>query len=94
MRAVNKGRYYISHVTSKGQTTIPKAVRSVLGLRDGSEIAFKPAAGGFMMVRVTTTIREENPYTASEWKIIERLASEKGKAFKSAKTALKHLRAL
>lgn len=88
------GRYYISHITSKGQTTIPKAVRNILGLKDGSEIAFKPASGGFMMVRVTTTIREENPYTAAEWRAIGRLASANGRTFKSAKSALKHLRAL
>ena len=87
-------RYYISHITSKGQTTIPKAVRNILGLKDGSEIAFKPAPGGFMMIRVTTTVKEENPYTAAEWRVIERLASEKGKSFKSTRSALKHLRAL
>ncbi len=87
-------RYYISHITSKGQTTIPKAVRNILGLKDGSEIAFKPASGGFMMVRVTTTIREDDPYTPAEWKAIERLASAKGWVVKSAKSALKHLNAL
>jgi len=87
-------RYYISHITSKGQTTIPKAVRNILGLKNGSEVAFRPAQGGFMMVRITTTVKEDNPYTAAEWKAIERLASEKGKVFNSAKAAMKHLRAL
>ena len=91
MKTLNKVRYYLSHVTSKGQTTIPRAVRAMLGLKEGSEIAFKPATHGFMLVRVTTTIKEENPYTFQEWKRIEKLASAKGKMFHSAEAALKHL---
>jgi len=91
MKTKNLGRYYLSHVTSKGQTTIPRAVRAMLGLKKGSEIAFKPATYGFMLVRVTTTIKEENPYTPQEWKRIEKLASAKGKTFHSAEAALKHL---
>ena len=91
MKKKNLCRYYLSHVTSKGQTTIPRAVRAMLGLKEGSEIAFKPATHGFMLVRVTTTIKEENPYTSQEWKKIEKLASTKGKTFSSAEAALKHL---
>ena len=91
MKALNRNRYYVSHITSKGQTTIPRAVRAILGLKEGSEIAFKPATHGFMLVRVTTTVKEENPYTQQEWKRIEKLASAKGKTFHSAKAALKHL---
>ena len=91
MKTLNRSRCYVSHITSKGQTTIPRAVRVMLGLREGSEIAFKQATHGFMLVRVTTTIKEENPYTPQEWKKIENLASAKGKTFPSAETALKHL---
>lgn len=91
MQTLNKARYFLSHVTSKGQATIPRAVRAMLGLKKGSEIAFKPASGGFMIMRVTTTIKEENPYTLSEWKKIEKLTSRKGKTFHSAESALKHL---
>jgi AbrB family looped-hinge helix DNA binding protein len=91
MKTLNKGRYYVSHITSKGQVTIPKAVRAVLGLREGSEIGFKPASGGFKMIRVTTTIKEENPYTPQEWEKIKKLASEKGKTFRSEKALLRHL---
>ena len=91
MRTLNKGRYYLSHVTSKGQATIPRMVRTILGLKEGSEIAFRPASGGFMIMRVTTTVKEENPYTPREWKKIEKLASAKGKTFHSARAALKHL---
>ena len=91
MKTLNRNRCYVSHITSKGQTTIPWAVRTMLGLREGSEIAFKPATHGVMLVRITTTIKEESPYTPQEWKKIEKLASAKGKTFHSAETALKHL---
>ena len=91
MRTFKKGRYYMSRITSKGQTTIPRIVRTMLGLKEGSEIAFKPANHGFMLVRVTTTIKEDNPYTPKEWKRIERLASAKGKTFHGADAAIKHL---
>lgn len=94
MKTTGKNRLYLSHMTSKGQTTIPKPVRDILGLKDGSEIAFKPTVDGILIVRITTTIREEDPYTHAEWKIIERLAAEKGASFKNAKAALKHLHSL
>ncbi len=91
MKTLNRGRYYMSHITSKGQTTIPRAVRAMLGLKEGSEIAFKPASGGFMLVRIATTVKEDNPYTPMEWKKIEKLASAKGKMFHNANAAIKHL---
>ncbi|MEI6863300.1 MAG: AbrB/MazE/SpoVT family DNA-binding domain-containing protein [Candidatus Omnitrophota bacterium] len=91
MKTLNKGSYYVSHVTSKGQTTIPRAIRDILGLKEGSEIAFKPERGGIMLVRVTTTIQEADPYTSAEWDKIKDLSAEKGKSFKNAKALLKHL---
>lgn len=88
---MDKNRFYISHVTSKGQTTIPKEVRAILGLAEGSEIAFKPERGGFMLVRVTTTVKEQDPYTPREWEKIKKIAAEKGRTFKSAKAMFRHL---
>ena len=35
---------YRARITSKGQVTIPAAVREQLGLRTGDEIAFEPKA--------------------------------------------------
>jgi hypothetical protein len=67
------------------------AIRALLGLKEGSEIAFKPSHGGFLLVRVTTTIHEADPYTPTEWEKIKNLSAEKGKTFKSAKALLKHL---
>ncbi len=36
----------MSKITSKGQVTIPKAVRDLLGLKPGSEVAFDVAEDG------------------------------------------------
>jgi AbrB family looped-hinge helix DNA binding protein len=91
MKATKKKRYYVSRMTSKGQTTIPKEVRAILGLKEGSEIAFKPETGGFMMIRVTTTIKESDPYTQAEWRKIKKLASKKGRTFKTEEALLKYL---
>ena len=91
MKVASKERYYISRMTSKGQTTIPKKVREILGLKEGSEIAFKAETGGFMMVRITTTIKEENPYSPEEWKKIKVLSSQKGRNFTDQKALLKYL---
>ena len=44
-----------------------------------------------MLVRVTTTIKEQDPYTPKEWEKIKQLAAEKGKSFRSAKAVFKYL---
>lgn len=39
-------------VTSKGQVTIPKAVRDRLGIKPGTEVAFEPTEDGrFVIVK-------------------------------------------
>ena len=43
----------LSTLTSKGQTTVPRAVRRVLGLRAGDKIAFRVEGG-----RVTLVAKE------------------------------------
>jgi len=39
-------------------------------------------------------ISEKSPYTAKEWKRIERLVAEKGKAYKTSAAAKKHVESL
>ena len=38
-----------STITSKGQTTIPKEVRYMLGLEEGSEVVYTPCKEGFII---------------------------------------------
>ena len=39
-----------TRVTSKGQVTIPKAVREHLGIRPGSEVSFRRATDGSIVI--------------------------------------------
>lgn len=41
----------IAKVTSKGQVTIPKAIRNVLGLRTGDKVLFNENADGTVTMR-------------------------------------------
>ena len=41
---------YFMRVTSKGQVTIPLAVRRALGIKPGSEVAFELDEGGARLV--------------------------------------------
>jgi len=46
-------------LTSKGQITIPQAVREILGLEAGDKVDFVPdASGGFKVVALRKDIRE------------------------------------
>jgi len=51
MRAVEEQE---AKITTKGQITIPKAVRDQLGLRVGDKIAFMPDNGGFRVQKIIT----------------------------------------
>ncbi len=45
-------------VTSKGQVTIPAAVRARLGLRPGSRLAFVPTADGYEIHPEAASIKD------------------------------------
>lgn len=79
-------------VTSKGQVTIPSRIREILHVSAGTSIAFGLSKEGVVLLPCKVTV--ESPYTASEWAKIEKLASAKGKVYKSAKKAKKHIEAL
>lgn len=44
-----------STITAKGQTTVPKAVRQVLGVKEGDEISFRVEGQRVTVVPVGTT---------------------------------------
>ena len=82
----------IAKVTSKGQVTIPNRIRKLLHVQGGASLAFGLSKEG--VVLLPCKITAESPYTSSEWAKIEKLASGKGKIFKTAKRAKKHIEAL
>lgn len=82
----------IARMTSKGQVTVPAPIREILNLKKGSSVIFKLTAKGVFFMPCEITEREN--YTQEEWGKIERLVAERGKSYKTAKGARKHLRAL
>jgi AbrB family looped-hinge helix DNA binding protein len=81
-----------SKVTSKGQVTIPSTIREILKLEPGSTVMFKVTDRGVILS--PCEISEKSPYTAKEWKKIERLVAEKGKIYKTSAAAKKHVESL
>lgn len=79
-------------VTSKGQVTIPLTIRGILRLKPGSTVMFKVTDKGVILT--PCEIIEKSVYTAKEWKKIEQLVAEKGKAYKNAAAAKKHIKSL
>ena len=79
-------------ITSKGQITIPNRIRKLLHVSAGASLAFGLSKEGVVLLPCKVTV--ESPYTPREWEKIERLASAKGKVYKSAKRAKKHIEAL
>lgn len=53
----------ISTISSKGQTTVPKAVRQALGVNEGDQIAFRVDETGVTLRRAEET--REDPAIAS-----------------------------
>lgn len=79
-------------ITSKGQVTIPNRIRKILHVQAGASLAFGLSKEGIILLPCKITA--ESPYSAQEWLKIEKLASAKGKNYKSAKRAKKHIEAL
>lgn len=79
-------------VTSKGQVTIPNRIRKILHVSTGACVAFGVGKEGVILLPCKVTA--ESPYTPSEWVKIEKLASVKGKVYKAARIAKKHIAAL
>jgi len=86
----------VSPVTNKGQVTLPKTIRHVLGLKSGPDmVAFRVESNGKVeIVPIEIKEKKTSPYTEEEWAKIERFSAQRGKSFASAKAAKKHLKSL
>jgi len=56
-----------SKLTMNAQTTVPQAVRTALGLREGDEIAYSIEGGRVVLTRATTEPVEDPFHTYTEW---------------------------
>lgn len=79
-------------LTSKGQVTVPAAIRGIFNLKKGSTVVFRVTEKGVLFI--PCEIKERQSYTREEWGKIERLVAERGKAYKTAKGARKHVESL
>lgn len=79
-------------ITSKGQVTVPNRIRKILHVSEGSSIAFAICKQGIILFPCKFTA--ESPYTPREWTKIEKLASVRGKRYKTIRGAKKHLASL
>jgi len=79
-------------ITSKGQVTIPNRIRKILHLEEGATVVFGLGKEGIVLSPCKVII--DSPYTSGEWKKIEMIVAEKGKVYKSAKKAKKHIESL
>lgn len=79
-------------VTSKGQVTIPLSIREILHLEPGSTVMFKVTEKGIILS--PCEIIEKPVYTTSEWEKIENMVAERGKVYKTSKSAKKHVESL
>jgi AbrB family looped-hinge helix DNA binding protein len=82
----------IARMTSKGQVTVPAPIREIFNLKKGSSVIFKLTGEGVFFMPCEITERET--YTQEEWGKIDRLVAERGKSYKTAKGAQKHLKSL
>jgi AbrB family looped-hinge helix DNA binding protein len=79
-------------VTSKGQLTVPVSIREIFKLEKGSTVIFKITDKGVLFM--PGEIMAKDSYTQEEWGKIERLVAERGKAYKSARSARNHIKSL
>jgi len=76
-------------ISSRGQITIPQDVREIMHIRRGSVVGFEPTRRGILMVAMK--VQPQNYYTEEEWLKIEKLSKAKGRTYKTAEKAKKHI---
>jgi antitoxin PrlF len=62
----------VGRITAKSQTTVPKAVRSALGLKPGDALAYEIVAGRVEIKRMAPAQTDAHPFdnpfaTFTEW---------------------------
>ena len=83
----------MSKITSKGQVTLPAAVRKLLKLDKGNCVAFCVDRAGIVLSQCKISV-EPSAFSAGEWRKIEQLANAKGKVYTSVEEAKKYIKSL
>ena len=82
---------YLAVLSSKGQLTVPKPLRKRFHLVDGQRLALEGRSQGSLVKKATIQGVDEELEEA-EWEALKRLASKKGKTYKTGKAFLKSLK--
>ena len=81
-----------ARMSSKGQVTVPAPIRDILNLKKGSSVVFKLTEKGVFFM--PCEVKERETYSQEEWGKIRGLVAERGKTYKTARGAKKHLDSL
>ena len=76
-------------ISSRGQLTVPQAVRELCKINEGTIVAFEPQREGVLLKPLK--VIAEDPYEPNEWEKIEKLRGEKGIRFTSSDEAIEHI---
>lgn len=89
---------YISSVTKRGQTVVPRKLREILAVREGDHLVWELRGSHVQVEKLTLKEREEKlSLTEAEWKKLDQLVREqeaKGQytRYSSIRAAKRHLR--
>jgi len=82
---------FLTTLSSKGQVTLPKAIRESLILKTGDHLLLEYSSQGIFIKKAKISTAEE-PLPEEEWNELKRLADQKGRVYKHADAFLKSLR--
>jgi len=80
----------VRRLTERNTITIPKEILKNIGSKPGDY--FEITDDGHRIILIPKTV--DDRFSEEEWKKLERIAEEKGKTYKSAAEAKKHLEGL
>ena len=76
-------------ISSRGQLTVPQAVRELCKISEGTIVAFEPQREGVLLKPLK--VIAEDVYESNEWEKIEKLRGEKGLRFTSSDEAIEYI---
>ncbi len=79
---------YLAILSSKGQLTVPKELRNRLKLVEGQRL-FLEEDHGALLIKKASVQEVVDDLEEKEWDELKRLASAKGRIYKTGKTFLK-----
>lgn len=84
---------YLTTMSTKGQLTVPKEIRERLHLIEGQKLILEPSGDSLIIKKAKIVDSSDSLHLEeSEWEELRKMASTKGKVYKSGKAFLKSLK--